>query len=74
MLAAGEDVETGSSALRAMVTMAMIRSCSAGTRPLVGSGVTSPTLKTPNCMQPGYSRPASVPAGQRSGRVRCWLP
>src|SRR5215831_15356700 len=40
-----------------MVTMALIRSASDGTRPVVGSGVTSPTLNTPSCM----SAPAPVP-------------
>src|SRR6478735_9915580 len=39
-----------SSAFSAMATMALIRSRSVGVRPVVGSGVTSPTLKIPNCM------------------------
>ena len=39
-----------SSACRAMVTIAWMRSASVGVRPVVGSGVTSPTLKIPNCM------------------------
>src|SRR5437899_1563532 len=39
-----------SSALRAMVTIALIRSCSLGVRPEVGSVVTSPTVKIPNCI------------------------
>ncbi len=39
-----------SSAFSAMATMALIRSRSLGVRPVVGSGVTSPTLKIPNCM------------------------
>src|SRR5882757_10214098 len=39
-----------SSAFCAMATMALMRSCSLGARPVVGSGVTSPTLKIPNCM------------------------
>src|SRR5699024_11431179 len=39
-----------SSAFFAMATMDLIRSCSVGTRPVVGSGVTSPMVKTPNCM------------------------
>ena len=39
-----------SSALSAMATIAAIRSASLGVRPVVGSVVTSPTLKTPNCM------------------------
>ncbi|GAB3443409.1 hypothetical protein GCM10027570_11410 [Streptomonospora sediminis] len=34
-----------------MATIARIRSCSVGSRPVVGSGVTSPTVKTPNCMR-----------------------
>jgi hypothetical protein len=29
----------------------LIRSCSLGVRPVVGSGVTSPTVKMPNCMR-----------------------
>src|SRR6185436_2248024 len=33
-----------------MVTVARIRSASVGAMPVVGSGVTSPTVKTPNCM------------------------
>ncbi len=36
-----------SSALRAIRTWALIRSCSVGVRPVVGSVVTSPTLKRP---------------------------
>src|SRR5690606_25793118 len=39
-----------SSAFSAMATMALIRSRSVGVRPVVGSGVTSPTLKIPNCI------------------------
>src|SRR3954454_9411085 len=39
-----------SSAFFAISTVALIRSCSVGVRPLVGSGVTSPTVKIPNCM------------------------
>src|SRR5690606_17660984 len=33
-----------------MATIALIRSASVGVRPVVGSGVTSPTEKTPNCI------------------------
>ena len=36
--------------IKAMVTIAAIRSASLGVRPVVGSVVTSPTLKTPNCI------------------------
>src|SRR5690606_33858395 len=36
-----------------MVTIALIRSASVGVRPVVGSGVTSPTLKIPNCIGVG---------------------
>ena len=39
-----------SSALSAMRTIALIRSCSVGVLPVVGSVVTSPTVKIPNCM------------------------
>src|ERR1700683_3874227 len=39
-----------SSALRATATIALMRSCSVGMRPVVGSAVTSPTVKIPNCM------------------------
>jgi hypothetical protein len=39
-----------SSALSATVTIVLIRSCSVGVLPLVGSVVTSPTLKIPNCI------------------------
>ena len=39
-----------SSAFLAMVTVLRIRSCSVGVRPVVGSSVTSPTVKMPNCM------------------------
>src|SRR5690348_1765042 len=39
-----------SSAFLAMATVALMRSCSVGVRPFVGSGVTSPTLKMPICM------------------------
>src|SRR5262245_12839434 len=39
-----------SSAFLAISMVALIRSCSVGVRPVVGSGVTSPTVKMPNCM------------------------
>ena len=39
-----------SSALSAIATMARTRSSSVGVRPVVGSVVTSPTVKTPNCI------------------------
>ena len=39
-----------SSAFLAMATVALMRSFSVGVRPVVGSGVTSPTVKMPNCM------------------------
>ena len=39
-----------SSALRAMATVALMRSFSVGVRPVVGSRVTSPMVKTPSCM------------------------
>ena len=39
-----------SSAFLAMATIALIRSPSDGVRPVVGSVVTSPTVKIPNCM------------------------
>ena len=39
-----------SSAFLAIVTVPRIRSASVGVLPVVGSGVTSPTVKTPNCM------------------------
>src|SRR4029453_16894529 len=39
-----------SSAFLAIVTIALILACSVGTRPFVGAGVTSPTVKLPNCM------------------------
>ena len=39
-----------SSAFCAIATMALIRSCSLGVRPVVGSVVTSPTVKIPNCI------------------------
>lgn len=50
-----------SSALSAMATVFLIRSCSVGVRPVVGSVVTSPTVKIPNCIVltsrvPGASR------------------
>src|SRR3954447_14402148 len=47
-----------SSAFRASVTIALMRSASLGARPVVGSGVTSPTLKIPNCI----CTPSLVPA------------
>ena len=43
-----------SSAFSAIATVAMIRSCSVGVRPVVGSGVTSPTVKIPNCIALTY--------------------
>src|SRR4051794_11851075 len=39
-----------SSALSAIVTIALIRSASVGVRPVVGSVVTSLTVKIPNCI------------------------
>lgn len=39
-----------SSALSAILTIALMRSCSVGVAPVVGSVVTSPTEKIPNCM------------------------
>src|SRR5450755_2116605 len=39
-----------SSALRAIATIDLIRSCSLGVPPVTGSVVTSPTVKIPNCM------------------------
>ena len=39
-----------SSAFSAIATIALIRSPSLGVRPVVGSGVTSPTLNIPNCI------------------------
>ena len=39
-----------SSAFLAIVMVFLMRSCSVGTVPFVGSGVTSPTVKSPNCM------------------------
>ena len=41
-----------SSAFLAIAIVFLIRSCSVGVRPVVGSGVTSPTVKIPNCMIP----------------------
>ncbi len=46
-----------SSVFSAMATIALIRSASVGVRPFVGSGVTSPTEKMPNCIS--ISIPAS---------------
>ena len=43
------------SARFAISTWALIRSCSVGVRPVVGSVVTSPTVKMPNCMAAGMS-------------------
>jgi hypothetical protein len=45
-----------SSAFRAMVTIALMRSASDGARRFVGSTVTSPTVKIPNCMSDSLSR------------------
>ena len=42
------------SAVRASVTICSIRSCSLIVWPVVGSVVTSPTLKIPNCMAASY--------------------
>ena len=39
-----------SSALVASAIAALIRSCSVGVTPVIGSGVMSPTVKMPNCM------------------------
>ena len=51
MLAEGEDVEADLlGLLRDASATALIRSASVGARPVVGSGVTSLTEKTPNCM------------------------
>src|SRR4051794_37873211 len=64
MVVVGEDATNGgvwcwptaaasrptSSAFFAISTWALMRSCSVGVRPVVGSVVTSPTEKMPNCM------------------------
>jgi len=39
-----------SSAFFAIAIVALIRSCSVGVLPVVGSVVTSPTVKIPNCI------------------------
>src|SRR3954471_24972213 len=39
-----------SSAFLAIAIVALMRSCSVDVRPVVGSGVTSPTVKMPSCM------------------------
>jgi len=51
-----------SSALSAMVTIAAMRSASVGVRPVVGSGVTSPTVKIPNCIVAPTVLPSCPPA------------
>ena len=43
-----------SSVLSAMATIAAIRSASEGVRCVVGSVVTSPTVKIPNCMKSSW--------------------
>src|SRR3954466_595269 len=45
-----------SSAFLAIATVALIRSCSLGVRPVVGSVVTSPTVKMPICMTTHFFR------------------
>src|SRR3954464_12172556 len=55
------------SALSAMVTMALIRSASDGVRPVVGSVVTSPTVKIPNCMLLPHS---PIVQSSTTGRTR----
>src|SRR5690349_1793254 len=40
-----------SSAFLAIATVLLMRSCSVGVRPVVGSVVTSPTVKMPSCME-----------------------
>src|ERR1700679_60076 len=55
-----------SSALRAIATIALMRSCSVGVRPVMGSVVTSPTVKIPNCM----AAPAVLVPGP-TGPLRC---
>ena len=47
------------SAFFASSTVARMRSCSDGVRPVVGSVVTSPMVKMPNCMW--CSQPCCVP-------------
>src|SRR3954471_11910307 len=44
-----------SSAFFAIATVALMRSCSVGVSPVVGSVVTSPTVKMPNCMARSFS-------------------
>ena len=52
VLARREDVEPDLLGLLARSsTIALIRSASVGVRPVVGSVVTSPTVKIPNCMR-----------------------
>src|SRR6476646_7034932 len=66
-----------SSAFRARVTMPSIRSCSVGARPVVGSGVTSPTLKIPNCIlvpgSAGFDGPCRLPTVTDDRCVRNYL-
>src|SRR6478672_2335190 len=45
-----------SSAFLAIATVALMRSCSLGVRPVVGSVVTSPTVKMPICMTTHFFR------------------
>ncbi len=62
-----------SSALRATATMILMRVSSLTVSPVVGSGVTSPTVKTPNCMSSYLSTAAAVmsptPIGARSATI-----
>ncbi len=52
-----------SSAFWAIRTMALIRSPSVGSFPVVGSGVTSPTEKIPNCIAHSLFRPNVTATG-----------
>src|ERR1700712_4036309 len=53
-----------SSALTAIATMALMRSASVGVVPVVGSVVTSPTVKIPNCMAGSSGEDANWLTGQ----------
>ncbi len=60
-----------SSAFWAIRTMALIRSRSVGSWPVVGSGVTSPTVKTPNCITNSLLSWMSPVLGTSSRIDRC---
>jgi hypothetical protein len=73
VLAGREDVQADLPAFLAISIVALIRSCSVGVRPVVGSVVTSPTVKIPNSIV-SFSPTASAITGTKVVHSSTTLP